>query len=232
MAGVKWTVDKGAWAIFNEEQRGALDDMHSGSDRVAGLIGGALIDAQLLAALQLRMRGEDNSRAYTRATKEGFLDSYNARVQLGYLLQMYGKETREDLEKIGEIRNKFAHMLDRLSFVQPPISGLCAKISAPDRMTFPPDMFSQMGGKPAQPIRFSGMRDRFVASIQLLMAEIFHDKETHDPFSCRLTVFVPKAKPSQPPSSIGKYGRSSRRRPQNADRVQPKRHRPRPSSRE
>jgi hypothetical protein len=96
---------------------GAPPDIHDviheivgGSDRVAAIVGGSLVEEMLTRALRAFLRQD------AVALKEAFdfngpLGTFSAKISMGYVLGLYGKEVRRDLDLLRKVRNDFAHQL-------------------------------------------------------------------------------------------------------------------------
>lgn len=84
------------WIIYNDEEREAIHDLHTASDRAAAILGGTLLENRLEMAIQLRM-AEDKEVLTQLFRTSGPLGSFSAKIDLGYLMKMYGKEARHDL---------------------------------------------------------------------------------------------------------------------------------------
>jgi hypothetical protein len=78
------------WFQLNQQQKDAVLELErSGSQRIVAVVGGALLDQSLEVALILRMRAdEDTVRKVFKSS--GPMGGGN-KVDLGYLLYMYGK---------------------------------------------------------------------------------------------------------------------------------------------
>lgn len=108
----------------------AVNELQSGSDRVAAIMGAALIENTLLDAIAFKLKDASD-------TKDLFYDqgapfgTFRARIVGGKALGLYGKQMADDLHRIRDIRNQFAHALLSLTFDHPYIVHVVSKIEGP-----------------------------------------------------------------------------------------------------
>ncbi|WP_052679680.1 hypothetical protein [Rhizobium nepotum] len=110
-----------------------ITEINSGSDRVAAVVGGALVDEILRRTLRNCLR--QDSKVLTEVSQgSGPLATFSACINMGYLLGLYGKEVRHDLHIIRKIRNEFAHQLNA-TFSTQKIASLSLSLHLPERFT-------------------------------------------------------------------------------------------------
>jgi hypothetical protein len=103
------------WALLNDDLRAGVAELTaSDSDRVIALLGGAIVEEQLLQSIHLRLRRSSVQQIIFKPT--GSLGGFTPKIDLGYLLHMYEKPQRTAFIGIAEIRNVFAHKLTMSSF--------------------------------------------------------------------------------------------------------------------
>jgi hypothetical protein len=77
----------------------------------------------------------------------GILNSFEAKIRIGYHMGIYGDQHKQNLDCIRAIRNAFAHMPKPLNFDTPEVRAVC------DLMTMPapiaPHTINTQTGKPA-----------------------------------------------------------------------------------
>jgi hypothetical protein len=105
------------WAIGNPAQNNALSELIKGqsSDRVVGIVGGAILEDSLQRAMVGRFRssaGHSTNINNKLFKVGGALGNFQPKIDLGYQLYMFEKPTRNAMYGIAEIRNLFAHLLD------------------------------------------------------------------------------------------------------------------------
>lgn len=112
-----------------------LADVINGPDRLAIIMGTALLDRTLEQAL-LSVMEQDHNRdnAKSKTYREQMFDpekgsaplaSMAAKTRLAHALGVFGPITREDLLKISRIRNLFAHSAMLFPFQTPEVSKVC-----------------------------------------------------------------------------------------------------------
>lgn len=103
------------WIIEGVDEDEFVRELHSHSDRAAGLLGHAIIDARLTKAIKSRWK--DNGKILEELFNAGGpLGTFSARMKVGFAIQLYGLETYNDLNLINRIRNAFAHDLGARHF--------------------------------------------------------------------------------------------------------------------
>ena len=101
-------------------------EIHDDSDRAAAITGVAYFEEILVLAITARLVDLSNTRKDALFNEEkGPLNTFYARVLMGYALGLYGPKTFADLNKIRNIRNKFAHRPGISKFDHPTVSRLC-----------------------------------------------------------------------------------------------------------
>ncbi len=84
-----------------------LNGLAEHSDREAAMVGAALVEALLRRAIKARFVSvDDHDRVFDPGRP---LNSMYSMTYIAYLLGIIPKSLRSDIEKIGEIRNRFAH---------------------------------------------------------------------------------------------------------------------------
>jgi len=63
----------------------------------------------------------------------GALGAFSTKIDLGYLIGLYGSKAHRELITVKDIRNKFAHALDVGSFYNSPIKDLAFNLSFCER---------------------------------------------------------------------------------------------------
>lgn len=88
-----------------------MKEIMEGSDRVVAIVGGALVEEVLARLLREFLRQDEKvlDQAFGFSKPIG---TFSAKVDLGYLLGVYGKEVHQDLHCLRRIRNEFAHKLN------------------------------------------------------------------------------------------------------------------------
>jgi hypothetical protein len=108
-------------------------EIESGSDRAAGIVAAACVEDQLAGAIQSKMEYDEVIiREMFRSS--GPLGSFSAKINLGYLMRLYGKDTKNELDTIKEIRNSFAHRPHTKDFEVQRLRDLSSNLSMSERL--------------------------------------------------------------------------------------------------
>jgi hypothetical protein len=109
------------------EEVGVLQHLRDESDRAVGIIAGSALESALLHAIQRRLHNHPVAlKSLFRPS--GPLGPFSNKIDLGYVMGVYGKKTYRDLITIKDIRNTFAHDLSINSFSDQKIKALCANL--------------------------------------------------------------------------------------------------------
>jgi hypothetical protein len=154
------------WLLPDPSQQPIVDELEQQTDRGAAIIGAALVENLLRQALQSRMRVATTVEKRTARGLFGTmgpLNSFSAKIDLGVLLGLYDEAVREDLHRIREVRNQFAHEEEPRDFGYPKISGICAKFWLPHHLF----IVATSGRTQRYP---EDARGRYMLTIKLLVA--------------------------------------------------------------
>jgi hypothetical protein len=93
------------------------------TDRGVALIAAAVLDEllEMLLTARLLAVGRDHHDALFGRGKP--LDSFSAKIELGFQLGLYTNATRTQLEMIRAVRNKFAHSIEPLTLSKTEVSS-------------------------------------------------------------------------------------------------------------
>jgi len=93
----------------------ALEDIENPSDRIAAIVLASFID-NLLTYLLTALLRQDRPTLKKMFTGLGPISTFSAKIELGYLIELYDRQYRNALHSIREIRNHFAHSSKLASF--------------------------------------------------------------------------------------------------------------------
>ncbi|MCI0427011.1 MAG: MltR family transcriptional regulator [Nitrospiraceae bacterium] len=121
----------------------AMDrEFHEQPDRVVAIVGAAYLDStldSLLRAVLIESREDVDSLL----GQNGALGANGARCQLAYCLGLITRDQRDDLKKVAQIRNKFAHDFNVTTFDESPVRDHCASLKNPGQLAaMPAQLFS------------------------------------------------------------------------------------------
>jgi hypothetical protein len=140
-----------------------MAEIESGSDRAAAIVAAACVEDQLGGALQAGMeRDESVLREVFRSS--GPLGSFSAKISLGYLLGLYEKDMKKELDTIKEIRNLFAHRREAKGFDSQRTRDLASNLSISQTL----DIFTPT---PSEPTRTDDLKKGDVVWIALGMRD-------------------------------------------------------------
>jgi hypothetical protein len=104
-----------------------IENRHTGSDYAVAIIGSSIVERALEVALLSRfvpLNKDEVDRLFSYDTN-GPLANFGARSRMGVALGLFGGATFEDLEKIRNIRNLFAHATTLHKFSDQAIAEVC-----------------------------------------------------------------------------------------------------------
>jgi hypothetical protein len=107
-----------------------LHEMDSADDRTAAIVAAAFVENNLALAILARLRILTEAEQRNLFENRGILADFSAKIDMGYALNIYGSLVRDDLDKIGQIRNRFAHDLQVRDFDNPEVAGKCDALNA------------------------------------------------------------------------------------------------------
>lgn len=135
----------------------------SESDRAVAIIGAAYVDLVLFEAITRQLERPDPEIINTLFGDGAPLQAFGARIQLGYVMAIYGKGVLQDLRTVKEIRNAFAHCAESLDFGNADVARLAGGPNFPARVQF-------VGRpKPSTP------RELYVTAVELLTDNLLED---------------------------------------------------------
>lgn len=135
--GVKLSVPAGSLSkhlsrreLDDTELDVAMKEFQSGSDRVAAIMGSALVEHHLMETIRLALADafDDNALFHDQGAPFG---TFKARIVAGRGLGLYDEKIAHDLDIMRDIRNQFAHALMSLNFDNPLLVETCKKFSEP-----------------------------------------------------------------------------------------------------
>jgi hypothetical protein len=103
-------------------------ELYAGPDRAAAVVLGALAENSLAKLIRNKMRADGIEELFKPS---GLLGDFAAKIQIGYALQLFGAQTRKDLNIIRHLRNQFAHSRMPIEFVTPVVKRCCDELTYP-----------------------------------------------------------------------------------------------------
>lgn len=122
-----------------ELEHDMLNEIAGQSHRGAAIVAFAFLDDVLTEAVQSRLhnykhKGEDVSKFMFKGA--GPLATFSARRRLALMLGIVGPKTYDDLDRLAQIRNEFAHIRSRRTFKSQRIRSLCGALTTPTHAKF------------------------------------------------------------------------------------------------
>jgi len=161
----------------------AIKEFNTQSPRTTAVVGAAILDDCLARVIGLRLpiEGRTKDDLFKPAGPLGSLDT---KVKLAYAMSIVSKPAFQDLTRLVEIRNKFAHRLDVSDFDHPEVKPLCFNLKLIEKHLFPygklpeesdPELLVRMSVERLED-RLKIARDRYFLSVMLM-----HSLETDVP---------------------------------------------------
>jgi DNA-binding MltR family transcriptional regulator len=109
----------------------ALKQLDKDSDRALGITCAAFLDEALADCLNkhfLQSSSDLRERVEMLLKPGQALNAFATRIDVGWVLGIYGKAARSDMARIRDIRNLFAHKVEIYSFTDPEIAKHCDQL--------------------------------------------------------------------------------------------------------
>jgi hypothetical protein len=170
------------------------------NDRGAALMLAANVELALTSIVRRTLvikKGEDKRLFRFEAP----LGSFEAKIRIGYALDIFGPETKSNLDLIKALRNVFAHAVIPLGFNTPQVKDVCDLLVMPDIL--PPRAINSKTGKPvtflptdATPrIRFQRVCEATGHNLFVWDWPISRESRSRQPKDGRVTVVLPQPLP-------------------------------------
>ncbi|MET4295449.1 hypothetical protein ABIB06_005968 [Bradyrhizobium sp. LB8.2] len=103
--------------------------LHRGSQAGNALVIAGLVEDELEKLLLTAGRSLSNKQAQEIFGGMGPLHSLSAKIEIAYMFELIDQSTRDDLQVIKSIRNKFAHTTRYVFFDSPHVDQDCRRLS-------------------------------------------------------------------------------------------------------
>ena len=104
-----------------------LKELQHGTDRSRAIVGATIIETQLEKLLSIHL--VNNSKLKKKSFDyNGFLGTFSAKINACFLLGLISKKLYNDIDRIRDIRNTFAHNLINCDFNRPDIKSEVHKL--------------------------------------------------------------------------------------------------------
>jgi len=132
-ASVKALKAKGRAPHDMTDLTGLEKEFEGASDRAYVILWATVLEDYLRQLLPYKMRQPLGADLSSRLFEErGPLESFSAKILLGFAIKLFGRKTYHDLEIIRALRNEFAHRRKPLHFSTPEVNTVCATLLLPD----------------------------------------------------------------------------------------------------
>jgi DNA-binding MltR family transcriptional regulator len=114
----------------------AIKEFNTQSPRTTAVVGAAILDDCLAQVIGMRfpVAGRTKDELFKPAGPLGNLDT---KVKVAYAMGIVSKPAFQDLTRLVQIRNKFAHRLDVSDFEHPEVKPHCFALTLIERHLFP-----------------------------------------------------------------------------------------------
>lgn len=173
------------WTVQNIRQSQAIQEIEDAeSDRVVAIVAGAFVEERLRFALEYRLREGAKRDGSTPKSKmfelNGPLGSFAAKIDMGFLLYMYGEPTLDTLHAICKIRNRFAHeLLTGFDVVDKVLQKQLPKLKLHEGLTHYP---VPVGPEDMEIEPIDGPRRQFLVNVKIVLSRLMSDNDLHSPY--------------------------------------------------
>jgi hypothetical protein len=109
-----------------------LSEMWGASERASAIVGAAFLEDRLTHCIASRL--VDDTNCLKRLFKPaGPIGNFGVKADLGFLLGLYSEKTRDDIQRIAQVRNWFAHWAEPTTFGTREIRVECEKLGLMER---------------------------------------------------------------------------------------------------
>jgi|SRR5271166_2431018 len=126
-----------AWIVKDEDEHAFFIELKQSPDRVVGLLVTTIIEDRLTEAIRARWhdaKDESGDQLLDRLFAYfGPLGNFGTKIEIGFVIGLYTKETMKDLYSVRKIRNAFAHKLAPKDFEAQAIKDLSTNLKIPDK---------------------------------------------------------------------------------------------------
>jgi len=157
------------WAFLSESREEIIAEIEDQTDRAAALVAFAFLEDRLTETLIAKMKNRDSEIVSRMFKGIGPLGTFAAKNDLAFSLGLYPKSVHRELITIKDIRNKFAHAAERVTFESQAIKALCMNLSLP-----PTYQKSQISVAALKRL----FDDDFDAWLRVLFAALLEDADT------------------------------------------------------
>jgi hypothetical protein len=122
------------WVIRTEAEAEAFKKIFEDSDRGAAIVAASFVEEFLKQQILYLLRTDTAAKNVISKAfgSNGLLANFSNKIDLGFLLRLYGKKALAELDTIRRLRNDFAHNLEYQSFDTQSIATRCRNLTLVD----------------------------------------------------------------------------------------------------
>ncbi len=162
----------------------AIEKEFSGaSDRAFGVLWASLVERAVESAIMKLMRdGLSNTEKGKIFGDKGPVQTFSAKIWLGYAFNVFGPKTKHDLNVIRELRNQFAHSRKFLPFSLDLVRKVCSTLLIPDLRIakIPPSLLKKVRAEEKQ-IDKKDAKTRYAIACHTIMIDLIECYERPTP---------------------------------------------------
>jgi hypothetical protein len=168
--------------ITGEHDLPVVKEVMAGPDRSAAILATSWLDDYLTAALKSKLL-DDKDTANKIFKPSGPVGAFVTKAELGYLMKLYSKESRDDLINIGGIRNMFAHWTKTIDFGSRDVRKKCEELTLWDRIWSQHPNYEEMKAQRPRPFTQVVARSFFIETIGMAVNFLnwVAEKDVKDP---------------------------------------------------
>jgi hypothetical protein len=140
-----------------EEYRELSEEILNGSDRSVAIILSAEVERFLEFAILAKftnIAGKDKLIG-----SDGPIATFSRKIQIGYAMGLYNSELRDDLDRIRDVRNDFAHSVMPISFNTSSVRSRCLMLKQSAPTSGPPTLLRWGLSEGQGPVDIIGLED-------------------------------------------------------------------------
>ena len=153
-------------------------EIHGISDRASAIVATSYLDTKLTSAIKGQLV-EDRDTLNKMFKPNGPLGPLGVKADIGFLLRIYSKETRNEIMTLAGIRNLFAHWEEPTTFGNRDIRLKCEVLTLPERV------FGHIPGHEAikRPFDEATAKKQFIESVSIASTFLNHAAKHPESFA-------------------------------------------------
>lgn len=170
--------------FHHESELPLVKEVQTANDRTCAVLAVAYLEEKLRDAIEALLVPDKDTR--NKLLKpSGPVGSYAAKVELAYLMGIYGKAERGDMLTLGLIRNDFAHLTKLIDFGSRDIRKRC------ESLVLFGEAFTRLTGIRHDASAKEGARHLFIQTVSALAALLHFQSQNPTPPPLRGIILPP-----------------------------------------